>query len=105
VAARPGFAISFVVLAIGGAFWVQALSGFSVAAQVFSPRHAVGRVTATSTTVVFGGLALGSWAWGHLAAGIGLQAAIATSGMAMVLVAGVGLVLPMPDPSASDEPA
>jgi len=55
VAARPGFAISFTVLAVGGAFWVQALSGFSVAAQLFSPRHAVGRVTATSTTVVFGG--------------------------------------------------
>jgi len=97
VAARPGFAASFVVLAIGGAFWVQALSGFSVAAQIFSPRHAVGRVTATSTTVVFGGMALGSWIWGHVAAGIGLQAAIAGSGAAMVLVAGLGLALPMPE--------
>lgn len=97
VAARPGFVASFAALAIGGAFWVQALSGFSVAAQIFSPRHAVGRVTATSTTVVFGGLALGSWAWGHLAAGIGLQAAIAASGATMLLVAGLGLFLPMPE--------
>jgi len=97
VAARPGFAISFIVLAVGGAFWVQALSGFSVAAQLFSPRHAVGRVTATATTVVFGGMALGSWAWGHVAEAAGLPTAIAASGAAMVLVAGLGLVLPMPE--------
>ena len=69
VAARPGFAISFVVLAVGGAFWVQALSGFSVAAQLFSPRHAVGRVTATSTTVVFGGMAIGQLGLGPCRAG------------------------------------
>jgi predicted MFS family arabinose efflux permease len=100
VAVRPGFATSFVILAVGGAFWVQALSGFSVAAQIFSPRHAVGRVTATSTTVVFGGMALGSWIWGHVAAGIGLQAAIAGSGAAMILVAGIGLALPMPEHEA-----
>ena len=97
VAARPGFAVSFFVLAVGGAFWVQALSGFSVAAQLFSPRHAVGRVTAAATTVVFGGMALGSWAWGHVAAGIGLPTAIAASGAAMILVAGIGLALPMPE--------
>jgi len=97
VAARPGLAISFVVLVIGGAFWVQALSGFSVSAQLFSPRHAVGRVTATTTTVVFGGMAVGSWLWGHVAEGIGLTTAIAASGAAMVLVAAIGLVLPMPE--------
>jgi MFS family permease len=100
VAARPGFAISFFVLAVGGAFWVQALSGFSVAAQLFSPRHAVGRVTAIATTMVFGGIAIGSWLWGHVAQSIGLPTAIAASGAAMVLVAGLGLVLPMPDREA-----
>jgi hypothetical protein len=82
---------------------VQALSGFSVAAQLFSPRHAVGRVTATSTTVVFGGMALGSWLWGHVAEGIGLQAAIAASGAAMVLVAAIGFLLPMPSPETRSE--
>jgi hypothetical protein len=102
VAARPGFAISFVVLAFGGAFWVQALSGFSVAAQLFSPRHAVGRVTATATTVVFGGMALGSWAWGHVAEVAGLPTAIAASGAAMALVAAIGFVLPMPEREEQD---
>lgn len=98
VAARPGLAISFIVLAVGGAFWVQALSGFSVAAQLFSPRHAVGRVTATISSIVFGGMALGSWVWGHVAQTIDLAPAISLSGGAMMLVAALGLVLPMPAP-------
>jgi MFS family permease len=97
VAARPGFAPSFAVLVAGGAFWVQALSGFSVAAQLHAPGHAVGRVTATSTTVVYGGMALGAWLWGHVAAWTSLATAIAGSGAAMVLVAGLGLILPMPE--------
>ena len=76
---------------------MQALSGFSVAAQLFSPRHAVGRVTATTTMMVFGGIAIGSWLWGHVAQALGLPAAIATSGAAMVMVAAIGLILPMPE--------
>jgi MFS family permease len=97
VAARPGFALSFAVLVAGGAFWVQALSGFSVAAQLHAPGHAVGRVTATSTTVVYGGMALGAWLWGHVAEWTNLATAIAASGAAMVLVALLGLALPMPE--------
>jgi MFS family permease len=96
VAARPGFALSFAVLVAGGAFWVQALSGFSVAAQLHAPRHAVGRVTATATMTVFGGMAIGAWLWGHVAESFGLASAIAGSGAAMVLVAMLGLALPMP---------
>lgn len=96
VAARPGFALSFVALVAGGAFWVQALSGFGVAAQLHAPRHAVGRVTAAISTVVFGGLSLGAWAWGHVAEAIGMAGAVAASGAAMMLVAGLGLLLPMP---------
>jgi MFS family permease len=97
VAARPGFALSFAVLVAGGAFWVQALSGFSVAAQLHAPGHAVGRVTATATMVVFGGLSLGAWLWGHVAESFGLAAAVAGSGAAMLLVAMLGLMLPMPE--------
>ena len=87
---------SFVALVVGGASWVQALSGFSVGGQLWSPRHAVGRVTATVNTMTFGGIALGGWLWGHFAESSGVAAAVAASGGAMVLVAALGLVLPMP---------
>ncbi len=104
IAARPGFAASFAMLVAGGAFWVQALSGFSVAAQLHAPGHAVGRVTATATTVVYGGMALGAWLWGHVAESFGLATAIAASGAAMALVAALGLVLPMPEESRPPPP-
>jgi predicted MFS family arabinose efflux permease len=96
LAARPGLAISFVVLVIGGAGWVQALSGFSVAGQIWSPRWIVGRVAATINAVVFGGLAIGSWLWGHVAEAIGLAPAIAGSGALMIVLPLIGLVLPLP---------
>ena len=96
VAVAPGIALSFVALVIGGAGWVQALSGFSVAGQVWAPRALVGRVTATVSTMTFGGIALGSWLWGHVAEGFGIAAAVAGSGAAMLLVAALGLLLPMP---------
>ncbi|MDB5688920.1 MAG: transporter [Sphingomonas bacterium] len=96
VAAQPGLAISFVALVVGGAGWVQALSGFSVAGQMWSPRWIVGRVAATINAVVFGGLAIGSWLWGHIAESIGLAPAIATSGALMLVLPLVGLALPLP---------
>ena len=96
VAARPGLWMSFVALVVGGAGWVQALSGFSVAGQIWSPRWVVGRVAATINSVVFGGLALGSWAWGHAAQSIGVAGAIGTSGALMILLPAIGLFLPLP---------
>ena len=105
VATGPGISASFVALVIGGASWVQALSGFSVGGQVWSPREVVGRVTATVNTMTFGGIALGSWLWGHVAEAAGVATAVAASGGAMVLVAALGLVLPMPRKAAPPEAA
>jgi len=96
VAARPGLAISFVALVMGGASWVQALAGFSVAGQIWSPRWVVGRVAATINATIFGGLALGSWVWGHVAEAIGLAPAIAASGALMIVLPLIGLFLPLP---------
>lgn len=96
VAARPGLWPSFLALVIGGAGWVQALSGFSVTGQLWSPRAVVGRVAATINTVIYGGLALGSWLWGHVADAIGLADALALSGAGMVILVLLGLALPLP---------
>ncbi|MEH3106487.1 MAG: MFS transporter [Sphingomonas fennica] len=87
VALRPGLALSMAALVVGGAGWVQALSGFSVSGQLLSPRPLIGRVSATINTVVFGGLALGAWLWGHVAEGHGVAVAIGGSGAAMLVLA------------------
>ncbi|MBL0422961.1 MFS transporter [Ramlibacter sp. AW1] len=96
VAARPGFAASFVALTIGGAAWVQALAGFNVAGQLWAPPGLVGRVTATVSTAIYAGMSIGAWAWGHVAEAFGIGACIAASGAAMVAMAGLGLLLPLP---------
>jgi len=105
VAARPGLTISFVALVMGGAGWVQALAGFSVAGQMWSPRWVVGRVAATINATIFGGLALGSWIWGHVAEAIGLAPAIAGSGLLMIVLPLVGLIIPLPRNEDADPAA
>ena len=96
VALRPGLPASFAALVVGGAGWVQALSGFMVAGQIWSPRWVVGRVASTITTVIFGGMAIGAWGWGHAAEAFGLAPAIAASGLLMILLPLLGVVLPLP---------
>ena len=96
VAAQPGLWLSFAALVIGGAGWVQALSGFSVTGQLWSPRAIVGRIAATINMIIYGGLAIGSWAWGHIADAVGLADAVALSGAMMVVLLLLGVVLPLP---------
>lgn len=102
VAAKPGFWATFLLLVAGGAGWVQALSGFSVAGQLWSPRPVVGRATAVVSSVTFGGIAAGSWLWGRVADHSGIQTAVAASGALMILVPLIGFAFPMPDHPVSD---
>jgi MFS family permease len=96
VSLRPGLGIMLVLLVASGAGWVQALSGFSVAGQLWSPRPLVGRITAMVSSLTFGGIALGSWLWGHFAQSHGVAMALMVSGVGMILLPILGLVLPMP---------
>jgi MFS family permease len=96
VSLRPGLPAMLALLVVSGAGWVQALSGFSVAGQMWSPRPLVGRITAMVSSLTFGGIALGSWLWGHFAEGHGVAAALLASGTAMIVLPLIGLVFPMP---------
>ena len=96
VACRPGLVPMLGLLVIAGAGWVQALSGFSVAGQLWAPREVVGRIVAMVSSLTFGGIALGSWLWGHFAQGFGVADALLASGAGMVVLPLIGLVLPMP---------
>ncbi|MXO60048.1 MFS transporter [Altererythrobacter salegens] len=96
VSLRPGLLPTLALLVVGGAGWVQALSGFSVSAQLWAPQAAVGRVVALASAVTFGGLAAGSWLWGHYAESFGVAGALLASGAAMVVLPLLGLLVPMP---------
>jgi MFS family permease len=104
VALRPGLAAMLALLVVAGAGWVQALSGFSVSGQLWSPRELVGRITAMVSSLTFGGIALGSWLWGHFAEDHGVANALLASGAAMVALPLLGLILPMPAHEAPSAP-
>jgi len=96
VALEPGLPITLALLVVGGAGWVQALSGFAVAGQLWADRAVVGRISSIVSGVTFGGIALGSWTWGHFADAQGITMAFMASGVAMIVLPLLGLVLPMP---------
>lgn len=74
---------------IAGAGWTTVLASLSVSAQVALPDWVRGRGLAIFLTVVFGSMALGSLAWGYVAAHVGLAATFLFA--AAGLVAGVPL--------------
>ena len=88
--------VQSVALVLCGGAWVQALSGFTVAGQMWAPRELVGRITAMVNSLTFGGIAFGSWLWGHFAESYGVATTLLVSGSAMVVLPLMGLVVRMP---------
>ncbi len=97
LAFAPSVAVAALVLALGGAGWVTAWSGFSISVQLASPRWIVGRTIAIYYALVDGGLAAGSWLWGGVAETQSLSIALIGSAGALVLVAATGFLLPVLD--------
>ena len=89
-------------MAVAGTAWVLALSLFNVTVQLSSPRWVVGRALALYQVATFGGMTLGSWAWGSLAGGMGLTQALTIAAGLLFLGAALGLRLPLPDFGAQD---
>ena len=48
------------------------------------------------SSLTFGGIALGSWLWGHFAESQGVAMALTASGAGMLVLPLIGLLLPMP---------
>lgn len=84
-------------LTLGGAAWVMALSLFNVTVQLSTPRWVVGRALSMYQTAVFGGMALGAWAWGLLAEARGVETALLVAAAGLALGGLAGFVLPLPD--------
>jgi hypothetical protein len=72
------------------------LSTFNITVQMSAPRWVVGRALATYQMVTFGGLAIGSWMWGEIAAGRSLTFALVASGIMLCLAVLIGVSAPLP---------
>lgn len=94
--ASPWMALTLMVFVMGGAAWVLMLSTFNITVQMSAPRWVVGRALATYQMVTFGGLAVGSWMWGEVAADRSLTFALVASGIALCLAVLIGVSAPLP---------
>jgi MFS family permease len=88
--------LTLAAFVLGGASWVLMLSTFNITVQMSSPRWVTGRALATYQMVVFGGLAIGSWMWGEIAAIQSLTFALVASGVALALAVLIGVKAPLP---------
>ena len=85
-------------LFLAGVAWMIALATFNISIQTAAPRWVTGRVLATFQASITGGMALGSWLWGHVAAGEGLTVALLASGATMCFSPVISHWLRLPDP-------
>jgi MFS family permease len=92
-------------LVVAGAVWMMAVALFNIGVQLSAPRWVAGRSLAAFQAAIAGGIAVGSWGWGHLTDYAGVETALLVSAGLMLLSPLLGLWLPMPPVGARNEAA
>lgn len=96
LAAVPSLWVAVPSLVVGGAAWMTTLSSFNVMVQVSAAHWVKARALAIYFMGLFGGLALGSWVWGHVAEAFGSGSALAAAGCGLLLSLSLVRVLRLP---------
>ena len=89
-------------LVLGGAAWMTTLSSFNVMVQLSAANWVKARVLSIYQMSLFGGLALGSWGWGHAAEAIGTGQALTIAGACLLGSLALGLRFRLPANIAPD---
>jgi MFS family permease len=90
-------------LVVAGAVWMLAVALFNIGVQLSAPRWVAGRSLAAFQASIAGGIAMGSWGWGHLTDAAGVETALLVSAGLMFLSPLLGLWLRMPPIGARNE--
>jgi MFS family permease len=96
-ALSPWLPLTMAALVLAGAGWVAALSTFNVSVQMAAPRWVVARALALYQMSAFGGMTMGSWLFGSIAEGKGVEAALLTAAAVQMLSVVAGFKLPLRD--------
>lgn len=88
--------VTMLAMAVAGATWMLLFSLMNVGVQLSSPRWVTARALSWYQAALTGGVAIGAWLWGYVAAHAGLTNAFMLSGVAVILMPLIGLLLPMP---------
>src|SRR4051794_568695 len=70
-------------LVLAGSVWMLAVALFNIGVQLSAPRWVAGRSLAAFQAAIAGGIAIGSWGWGHLTDLVGVEMALLVSAAAM----------------------
>jgi MFS family permease len=105
VALSTSAIMTAVALVIAGAVWMLAVALFNIGVQLSAPRWVAGRSLAAFQASIAGGIAVGSWGWGHLTDLAGVETALLVSAGLMLLSPLLGIWLRMPRVGARNEDA
>jgi hypothetical protein len=89
-------------MVIAGMVNMLAIALLNVGVQLSVPRWVAGRALAGFQASLTGGIAVGAWMWGHVAAQRGIEIAFLASGVSLILTPLIGLLLPMRHMSPAD---
>jgi MFS family permease len=104
-ASSPWLALTALVLIFAGAAWMVSVTMFNIAIQLSAPRWVAGRTLAGFQAAIAGGIAVGSWLWGHVAQDFGVAIALLASATIMALTPLLARWLPMPLVEDTDKDA
>jgi predicted MFS family arabinose efflux permease len=96
--------LTAIALVLAGAVWMLAVALFNIGVQLSAPRWVAGRSLAAFQASIAGGIAMGSWGWGHLTDIAGVEVALLVSAGLMLLSPLLGIWLRMPPVGARNEP-
>ncbi|MBR1273631.1 MFS transporter [Bradyrhizobium sp. AUGA SZCCT0283] len=105
VALSTNAILTAIALVIAGAVWMLAVALFNIGVQLSAPRWVAGRSLAAFQASIAGGIAVGSWGWGHLTDLAGVETALLVSAGLMLISPLLGIWLRMPPVGARNEDA
>jgi MFS family permease len=97
--------VTAAALVVTGAVWMLAIALFNIGVQLSAPRWVAGRSLAAFQAAIAGGVAIGSWGWGHLTDHVGVEMALLVSAGLMLTSPLLGLWLRMPPVGAKVDDA
>lgn len=102
VALSGNVVLTGLTICVSGAAWINLMSLINMTVQLSSPRWVIGRSIALFMTFIFGGMTLGSWAWGAVAEAQGLETAFVLCAIVLAAGALAGLRWPLPQHGTLD---
>lgn len=77
--------VIFPALIVGGSCWIAAVATYNSAVQILVPDWVKARALALYQTAIYGGLAAGSFLWGHFAETMGVQGTLIAAGCLLLI--------------------